>query len=89
MVNYLGIGGPGQIGNIRPTQSNKTNEASNTDAAQFADALKNAQATPSVSNEKSERAERVAELKAQVASGSYQPDMKQVSTSLLSFLTER
>ena len=35
------------------------------------------------------RAARVAELKAQVADGSYRPDLKKVAASLLQFVAER
>lgn len=38
--------------------------------------------------QEAERATRVAELKLQVAEGSYQPDLKKVATSLLTFIAE-
>lgn len=88
MVDYLGIGGPGQIGNIRPTQTNKANEVGSKDGAQFASALESAKEASASTDVDSARATKIAELKAQVADGSYQPDMKQVSSSLLSFIVE-
>lgn len=38
--------------------------------------------------QESERASKVAELKQQVADGSYQPDLNKVATSLLKFIAE-
>ncbi|MCD6526713.1 MAG: flagellar biosynthesis anti-sigma factor FlgM [Desulfuromonas sp.] len=38
--------------------------------------------------QETERASKVAELKQQVAEGSYQPDLKKVATSLLKFIAE-
>ncbi len=38
--------------------------------------------------QEAERTSKVEELKAQVAEGSYQPDLKKVATSLLTFLAE-
>lgn len=90
MVNYIGIGGPGQIGNIRKSQPNqgsqKTDEAK---GVQFQSVLQNAQSTSgTVGTQDAARAEKVAELKAQVSEGSYRPDMQKVATSLLQFLVE-
>lgn len=90
MVNYIGIGGPGQIGNIRKnqqaTESQKTDEAK---GVQFQSTLQKTQtAGEAVSTQDTKRAARIAELKAQVAQGSYQPDMQKVSSSLLQFLVE-
>ena len=90
MVNYIGIGGPGQIGNINKIQPTK--EAVKTDeakAVQFQSALQNAQSVGSTGGtQDAARAEKIAELKAQVSEGSYQPDMQKVSASLLQFLVE-
>ena len=90
MVNYIGIGGPGQIGNIRKSQpSQETAKTDEAKGVQFQSALQNAQSTSSMSGtEDTARAEKIAELKAQVSEGSYQPDMQKVSTSLLQFLVE-
>lgn len=90
MVNYIGIGGPGQIGNIRKSQENsgsqKTDEAK---GVQFQSTLQEAQAAGEASSTQDvERAAKIAELKAQVAQGSYQPDMQKVSSSLLQFIVE-
>mgnify|MGYP003572958278 CR=1 FL=1 len=90
MVNYIGIGGPGQIGGIRKnqqtTESQKTNEAK---GVQFQSTLQEAQAAGEASSTQDvERAVKIAELKAQVAQGSYEPDMQKVSSSLLQFLVE-
>ncbi len=90
MVNYIGIGGSGQIGNIRKNQQSqgpqKTDEAK---GVQFQSTLDKAQETrETATTQNAARAARIAELKAQVAQGSYQPDMQKVSSSLLQFLVE-
>jgi negative regulator of flagellin synthesis FlgM len=55
----------------------------------FASALQGASAAQSAGKvEDAERAARVQELKAQVASGQYEPDLTKVASSLLRFLSE-
>ena len=92
-VDFFGIGGPGQIGDLKKTQknqqANKTDGNKKTDQVQFSDVLqdvnkaKNAESTISA-----ERAAKVQELKAQIADGSYKPDLQKVASSLLQFIVE-
>ncbi len=91
-VEFFGVGGPGQIGNLKKsdkTTSESKSIAGGEDTVQFSSVLQEvnkAQATnPSAS---AERAEKVQELKAQIQNGSYEPDLQKVSSSLLQFLVE-
>jgi negative regulator of flagellin synthesis FlgM len=92
-IEFFGVGGPGQIGNIKKTQTSKTDkktEGLQGDKVQFSSVLQDvhkAQAAKGASN--SDRAERVQELKAQIAEGTYEPDLQKVASSLLQFLVER
>ena len=91
-VEFFGVGGPGQIGSIKKTQVAKTEkkaEGMPADKVQFSSVLQDvhkAQAMRGASS--SERAERVQELKAQIADGTYEPDLQKVASSLLQFLVE-
>jgi negative regulator of flagellin synthesis FlgM len=92
-VEFFGVGGPSQIGNVKKTQKTqadaKTEGKTGADQVQFSSVLQDvhkAQAAKNGSN--SERADRVQELKAQIADGSYRPDLDKVATSLLQFLHE-
>jgi len=92
-VDFFGVGGPGQIGNLKKTQQtpkdSKVQGADSEDKVQFSSVLQEAgKAQASSSAADAERAERVSQLKAQVQSGSYQPDLQKVSASLLQFLVE-
>lgn len=92
-VDFFGIGGPGQIGDIKKTQKNqqnkKTESSQNPDQVQFSAVLQDVhKANQSESTLSAERAEKVAALKAQVAEGSYKPDLKKVASSLLQFIVE-
>jgi len=91
-VEFFGVGGPSQIGNLKKsdkTTSESKSIAGGADTVQFSSVLQEvnkAQATnPSASTE---RAEKVQELKAQIQNGSYEPDLQKVSSSLLQFLVE-
>ena len=91
-VEFFGVCGPGQIGNLKKsdkTTSESKSIAGGADTVQFSSVLQEvnkAQATnPSASTE---RAEKVQELKAQIRNGSYEPDLQKVSSSLLQFLVE-
>ena len=89
MVNYIGIGTLNQISSIKKNNPAATENAKESSATEFTAMLQNAQAAPStLKTEESSRADRVAELKAQVAQGRYQPDLGKVSASLLQFLQE-
>jgi negative regulator of flagellin synthesis FlgM len=91
-VEFLGVGGLGQIGSIK--QSGKSQGAGKADSSQGADqvefssVLQDVNKAQAGSAQSADRAERVAELKEQVANGSYQPDLNKVASSLLQFLME-
>ncbi|BHH83398.1 flagellar biosynthesis anti-sigma factor FlgM [Desulforhopalus sp. 52FAK] len=91
-VEFFGVGGPGQIGNLKKsdkTSSESKSVSSGEDTVQFSSILQEvnkAQAT--TPNTGTERAEKLQELKAQIQDGSYEPDLNKVSSSLLQFLVE-
>ena len=91
-VEFFGVSGPGQIGSIKKndkTLSGKTADSAQAgDQVQFSSVLQDVNRAQNSSNDNSSRAERVAELKAQVADGSYKPDLNKVASSLLQFLME-
>ena len=92
-VDFFGIGGPGQIGDLKKTQknqqTNKTDASKKTDQVQFSDVLQDVnKAKSSESTMSAERAAKVQALKAQIADGSYKPDLKKVASSLLQFIVE-
>jgi len=91
-VNFYGIPGRGQIGNLNINQvseSQKSSKSESKEGVSFSSALEGASAAQA-SNKGGdvERATRVQELKAQVANGEYEPDLSKVATSLLKFLVE-
>lgn len=90
-VEFFGIGGLGQIGSIKKGEKaqteKKTGSMQETDQVQFSSVLQDVhKAQAGGSN--TARTERVAELKAQIANGSYEPDLNKVASSLLQFLME-
>ena len=91
-VEFFGVGGPSQIGNLKKsdkTSSESKSISSGEDTVQFSSVLQEvnkAQATSPSAN--TERADKVQELKAQIQNGSYEPDLQKVSSSLLQFLVE-
>ncbi|MBV5306542.1 MAG: flagellar biosynthesis anti-sigma factor FlgM [Desulfobulbaceae bacterium] len=91
-VEFLGVGGLGQIGAMKKaekTQTGKKTGESQGDQVQFSSVLQDVQKAQSTSaTAQSGRNERVQELKAQIADGSYQPDLNKVATSLMQFLLE-
>jgi negative regulator of flagellin synthesis FlgM len=91
-VNYIGPHGVGQIGSLKKsadTQGIKQGKDAGEDKVEFASVLQDVNKANSVSEmQQAERAEKVAALKAQIANGSYQPDLHKVSSSLLQFLVE-
>ena len=91
-VEFFGVGGPGQIGNLKKsqkTQPDKTVEGPGQDKVQFSSVLQDVnKAKTTTETGDAERTERVQQLKAQIQSGSYEPDLKKVSASLLQFLVE-
>ena len=90
-VEFLGVGGLGQIGNLKKSEQTqggkKAGAADGGDQVEFSAILQDVNNAKSSSNDTS-RAERVAELKAQVANGSYEPNLNKVASSLLQFLME-
>ncbi len=91
-VNFFGIPGRSQIGSLNIGQtgeSQKTSKSGSKDSASFSSALEGVTASQgSGTVENAERTARVQELKAQVASGEYDPDLNKVASSLLKFLVE-
>ena len=92
-IDFFGIGGPAQIGDLKKSQKtqpgNKTDTDQKADQVQFSAVLQDVhKAKQGESTMGAERAARVEALKAQVAEGSYQPDLKKVAASLLQFIVE-
>jgi negative regulator of flagellin synthesis FlgM len=92
-IEFLGVGGLGQIGALKKTEKTqvgkKTGESQGKDQVQFSSVLQNVQkAQASGGSMQTQRNERVQELKAQIADGSYQPDLNKVAGSLMQFLLE-
>ncbi|MBL4902520.1 flagellar biosynthesis anti-sigma factor FlgM [Desulfocapsa sp. AH-315-G09] len=91
-VEFRGVGGLGQIGSINKTgkaqTDSKTDSTRKSDQVQFSSVLQEVNKAQAGTDKNSVRAERVAELKEQVANGSYEPDLNKVASSLLQFLME-
>ncbi len=90
-VEFFGVGGTGQIGNIKKTDKSQSGAVKNdgsADSVQFSSVLQDIKNAQSSSDISTERAAKVAELKSQVADGSYKPDLQKVASSLLQFLIE-
>ena len=90
-VEFFGVNSLGQIGSLKKSEGaqsgKKTGATQEGDQVEFSSVLQDvnkAQASAGDAN----RAERVEELKAQVANGSYEPDLSKVASSLLQFLME-
>ncbi|BCR06607.1 hypothetical protein DESUT3_36760 [Desulfuromonas versatilis] len=90
------IFGGKSVGPIEPVKRNRELDSSKAkesgapkDRVEFSSVLQEAskakQADPA---QAAERAQKVAALKAQVASGSYRPDLEKVAESLLRFMAE-
>jgi negative regulator of flagellin synthesis FlgM len=91
-VDFFGIGGPGQIGNLKKAQKvqpdNKV-EGGGQDKVRFSSVLQDVnKARATTQSSDAARTERIQQLKAQIKEGSYQPDPQKVSASLLQFLVE-
>lgn len=91
-IEFFGVGGPPNISGTKKTSKNvasKTGDTGKADQVEFSSVLKDVKSTQSgTSPEEAARAARIQELKQQVASGSYEPDIQKVATSLLQFLIE-
>jgi len=91
-VEFRGVGGLGQIGSINKTgksqTDSKTGSTRESDQVQFSSVLQGVNKAQAGADENSARAERVTELKEQIANGSYAPDLNKVASSFLQFLME-
>ncbi len=88
-INYIGSSGLGQIGHIKATGMSSSKESGAVDGPGFSSMLKAAdQSAKAEESAAAERAAKVAALKQQVEAGAYQPDLKQVASSLAYFLLE-
>mgnify|MGYP001552336083 CR=1 FL=1 len=91
-VEFFGVGGPNQIGNLKKTQkpsTDKSTESSQADKVEFSSVLQDVKkANAAQESAQAKRAERVEQLKAQIADGSYKPDLDKVASSLVQYLTE-
>ncbi len=91
-VEFFGVGGPHQIGNLKKsqiTQTDKTNKLAGEDKVEFSTVLQDVHKAKSAAKSgDAARIDRIQEIKAQIADGSYEPDLQKVSASLLQFLVE-
>lgn len=91
-VEFRGVGGLGQIGSIKKSgkaqADAKPGASQGTDQVLFSSVLQDVNKAQTAGNANTDRAERVAELKEQVANGSYEPDLNKVASNLLQFLME-
>jgi negative regulator of flagellin synthesis FlgM len=92
-VEFFGVRGMGQISVLnkinRLGEAQKTANTEGKEGASFSSALQGASAAQAAGKvEDPVRAARVQELKAQVNSGQYEPDLNKVASSLLKFLVE-
>lgn len=83
----------GQIGSLNKIgvsgDAQKASKSESKEGTSFASTLQGAAQTQGAGRaEDAERAARVQELKAQVSSGQYEPDLNKVASSLLRFLVE-
>lgn len=92
-VNFFGFSSRTQIGgSLNINQAGGTQKSSKSESKKgvsFSSALEGATAAQASSKvDDPERAARVQELKAQVDSGEYEPDLDKVASSLLKFLVK-
>lgn len=72
----------------RPGETRKGAEGSGTDRVDFSSVLQDVhKAKAAAGSPDTARAQRVQDLKNQIASGSYRPDLEKVASSLLNFIT--
>ncbi len=89
--NISGNKGFGPLGNVNRTSkagnAQKTATASKGDRVDFSSALQSAsKAQATGATQETARAEKLQALKAQIDSGSYQPDLDKVAASMLPFM---
>ncbi|MFH2123547.1 MAG: flagellar biosynthesis anti-sigma factor FlgM [Pseudomonadota bacterium] len=92
-IEFFGVGGLGQIGAMKKADktqaTSKPGDSKGKDQVQFSSVLQDVQkAQTSSATMQTQRNERVQELKAQIADGSYHPDLNKVASSLLQFMIE-
>ncbi|THB72099.1 MAG: flagellar biosynthesis anti-sigma factor FlgM [Desulfobulbaceae bacterium] len=91
-IEFFGVGGPPNIGGVKKGakgEASKTDATGKSDQVEFSSVLQDVHKAKETGNpEEAARAARVQELKQQVASGSYEPDIQKVAGSLLQFLVE-
>lgn len=74
---------------VQKTKSSKGDQPAATDRVEFSAVLQKIGRPGEVSGTADvERAQKLAQLKAQIASGNYQPDLNKVAASLLNFILE-
>ncbi|SHJ80544.1 anti-sigma-28 factor, FlgM family [Malonomonas rubra DSM 5091] len=92
MVDKINGGkGFGPLGGInrtgKPDVAKKSGEAGKADRVDFSSALQQASKTQATeATQQSARAEKLQALKAQIESGTYQPDLEKVAASVLPFI---
>ncbi|MFK5927713.1 MAG: flagellar biosynthesis anti-sigma factor FlgM [Desulfuromusa sp.] len=92
MVDSItGNKGFGPLGNLNRTgkagAAKKTDAAKKGDRVDFSSALKDAaKAQETSTTQETARAEKLQELKSQIDSGTYKPDLNKVASSLLPFI---
>lgn len=89
-VEFFGVNNLGQISSLKKSEGTqggkKTGATQEGDQVEFSSVLQDVNKAQAAAG--SNRTERVEELKAQVANGSYEPDLSKVASSLLQFLME-
>jgi negative regulator of flagellin synthesis FlgM len=73
----------------RTAVNKETDKASASDQVSFSSVLQNASQTQqAASTQTSARAEKLQDLKGQIATGQYRPDLEKVAASMLKFIIE-
>lgn len=91
MVDKINGKGFGPLGSIsrtgKPGSAQKSGEAGKSDRVDFSTALQQASKTQAAgATQETARAEKLQALKAQIANGTYKPDLEKVAASVLPFI---
>lgn len=91
MVDKINGKGFGPLGSInragKSASAKKTGEAGKSDRVDFSTALQQASKTQAAgATQETTRVEKLQALKAQIASGTYKPDLEKVAASVLPFI---
>lgn len=90
-VEFFGVNNLSQIGSLKKSDGAqggiKAGATQEGDQVEFSSVLQDVNKAQNAASD-TNRTERVEELKAQVAEGSYEPDLSKVASSLLEFLME-